>query len=92
MPRYINNFDNVDIVDINSGLPPKEPKWSNLSAATAFKKFDVEDGSVEGTWLLSPLEELIPTGEYEGNTMVAADAILVIADGIEFALRPPAST
>lgn len=85
-------------MDINSGLHLKEPELSDLSAATAFKKFDVEDGSVEGAWLLSPLEELIPTGAYEGNTMVAADAILVIADGIEqngvatFALRPPAST
>ena len=57
---------------------------SDLSAATAFKEFDVEElGPVEGAWLLSPLEELIPTGEYEGVTMVAADAILVIADGIE---------
>lgn len=57
---------------------------SDLSAATAFNEFDVEEvGPVEGAWLLSPLEELIPTGEYEGVTMVAADAILMIADGIE---------
>ncbi|MCZ7890461.1 hypothetical protein O9X99_02105 [Agrobacterium salinitolerans] len=57
---------------------------SDLSATAAFKAFEVVDPApVEGAWLLSPLEELIPTGEYEGNTMVAADAILLIADDIE---------
>ncbi|TAX58933.1 hypothetical protein ELI02_02215 [Rhizobium leguminosarum] len=55
---------------------------SELSATTAFKEFDVAE-PVEGAWLLSPLEELIPTGEYEGVTVVAADAILLIADDIE---------
>ncbi|MDX0503355.1 hypothetical protein GOC80_12025 [Sinorhizobium medicae] len=57
---------------------------SERYAASAFKKFEVEDlAPVEGAWLLSPLEALIPTGEYEGVTMVAADAILMIADDIE---------
>lgn len=57
---------------------------SERSTASAFKKFEVEDPApVEGAWLLSPLQELIPMGEYEGVTMVAADAILLIADDIE---------
>lgn len=63
--------------------------WSELDIEPVYgggtdKEFDsITATPVEGAWLLSPLEELIPTGEYAGVTMVAADALLLIADKIE---------
>lgn len=73
-----NSFDNVDIMDIYFGFHRKEHDMSDFSAF----QFE-EPGPVEGAWLLSPLEDLIPTGEYAGIKMVAADAVLLIADKIE---------
>ncbi|KQY20062.1 hypothetical protein [Rhizobium sp. Root482] len=39
--------------------------------------------AVPGDWLLSPLRDVITTGDYSGLQLSAADAILVLADRIE---------
>lgn len=54
-----------------------------MSGGGTDKLLDLSSSSpVEGAWLVSPLEELCPS-EYAGVTMVAADAILLVADKIE---------
>lgn len=58
---------------------------SSVSIQVGHVMIDILENKAEvpGGWLLSPLCDVVTTGDYAGSQLSAAEAILVLADKIE---------